>query len=159
LETKLRRQNRDERIIEATEQWYAGPSFEHPSREPSEDASPGVPSETRSQTPMSAAQAGREESTPRILNRCAPVTDPTPGTEGVATPPNTSQGVPQLRRSIRSTPGKLQTGRYADVFLARVEDFADESMYSHLAYMAKLQTDWEKSTINISDPRVYAAKI
>jgi hypothetical protein len=50
LELKRRRKNRDERIREATEQRYTGPSFEHPSREPLEDASPGIPSETRSHT-------------------------------------------------------------------------------------------------------------
>jgi hypothetical protein len=44
------------------------------------------------------------------------------------------------------------------VFLARVKDFADDSMYSQLAYQAELQTNWEEGTINISDPRVYADK-
>jgi hypothetical protein len=123
-----------------------------------EDASPGVPSETRSQT--TNAEPGREArtSTPRTANLFAPITDPTPVTEGVSTPPDTSQGGTELRRSTRSTAGKFQTVRYADVLLARVESFTDESMHSKLAYMAELQTDWEEGTINISDPIVYAAK-
>jgi hypothetical protein len=40
-------------------------------------------------------------------------------TEGVTTP----SGGGELRRSTLSTAGKFQTARYADVFLARVEDY------------------------------------
>jgi hypothetical protein len=127
-------------------------------QEPSEDASPGVPSETRSHT--THAEVGREAraSTPHTSNLFAPVTDSTPGTEGVSTPPGTSQEETELRRSTRSTAGKFQTARYADVFLARVEDFAYDSNHSQVAYMAELQTYCKEGTINISDPRVYAAK-
>jgi hypothetical protein len=91
-------------------------------------------------------------------NQFAPVTDPPPETEGVSTTPNTFQEGTELRRSTRSTARKFQTAWYADVCLARVEDFTDDSMHSQLAYMAELHTDWEERTINISDPRVYAAK-
>jgi hypothetical protein len=114
LEIKRRRHNRDERIREATKQRYTGPSFEHPTREPSEDASPEVPSETRSQTTNAEAGSGARASTPRTSNQFAPVTDSTPGTEGVSTPPDTSQQGTELRRSTRSTAGKFQTDRYAD---------------------------------------------
>jgi hypothetical protein len=65
---------------------------------------------------------------------------------------------PQLRRSNRSTAGKFQTARYADAFLARVEYYGDQSNYSQMAYLSELQTDWDEGTVNISDPRVYAAK-
>jgi hypothetical protein len=44
------------------------------------------------------------------------------------------------------------------LFLDREEEFKDDSMHSQLAYIAELQTYWEEGTINISDPRVYAAK-
>jgi hypothetical protein len=54
--------------------------------------------------------------------------------------------------------GKFQTARYADVFLARVEDYENESNYSQMAYLSELQTDWDKGTVNISDPIVYADK-
>jgi hypothetical protein len=40
-------------------------------------------------------------------------------TEGVTTP----SGGGELMSSTRSTAGKFQTARYADVFLARVEDY------------------------------------
>jgi hypothetical protein len=39
-----------------------------------------------------------------------------------------------------------------------VEDFTDDVMHLQLSYMDELQTDWEKGTITISDPRVFAAK-
>jgi hypothetical protein len=61
-------------------------------------------------------------------------------------------------RSTRSTAGKFQTARYADVFLARVEDYENESNYSQMAYLSELQTDWDEGTVKIYDPRVYAAK-
>jgi hypothetical protein len=90
-------------------------------------------------------EPGREAraSTPRTSNRCAPVTDPTPVTEGVSTPPDMSQERTELRRSTRSTAEKFQTARYVDVFLARVEEFTDDSMHSQVAYMAELQKYWE----------------
>jgi hypothetical protein len=77
LELKRRRKNRDERIREATEQRYTGPSFEHPSREPLEDASPGVPSETRPQTTYAEPRREARASTPRNSNRFSTVIDPT----------------------------------------------------------------------------------
>jgi hypothetical protein len=74
-------------------------------------------------------------------------------TDGVKTPP----GGGELRCSTRSTAGKFQTARYADVLLARVEDYENESNYSQMAYLSELQTDWDERPVNISDPRVYAA--
>jgi hypothetical protein len=64
------------------------------------------------------------------------------GTDGLSTQPNTSPSRPQLRRSSMSIVVNFQTAWYAAVFLAHVKDFADESLFSQLAYMAKLQTDW-----------------
>jgi hypothetical protein len=43
------------------------------------------------------------------------------------------------------------------VFLARAEDIADESNFSQMAYMAEIQVEREEETINISNPRFYAA--
>jgi hypothetical protein len=34
----------------------------------------------------------------------------------------------------------------------------DQSNYSQMAYLSELQTYWDEGTVNISDPRVYAAK-
>jgi hypothetical protein len=44
------------------------------------------------------------------------------------------------------------------VFLARVEDYGDQSNYSQMAYLSELQTNWDEERFNISDPRVYATK-
>jgi hypothetical protein len=52
----------------------------------------------------------------------------------------------------------LQTARYADVFLARVEDYENESNYLQMAYLSELETYWDEGIVNISDPRVYGAK-
>jgi hypothetical protein len=57
------------------------------------------------------------------------ITNPTQGRKAVSTPPDTSPGGPQSRRSTRSTAGKLETARYTGVFLSRVEYFADESFF------------------------------
>jgi deoxyribodipyrimidine photolyase len=44
------------------------------------------------------------------------------------------------------------------VFLARVEDYENQSNYSKMASLSDLQPYWDEGTVNISDPRVYAAK-
>jgi hypothetical protein len=78
-------------------------------------------------------------------------------TEGSNSPTEgalSSPAGPELRRSTRSTSGKFQTARYADSFLARVEYYGDQSNYSQMAYLS----NWDEGTVNISDPRVYAAK-
>jgi hypothetical protein len=54
-------------------------------------------------------------------------------TEGVTTP----SGAGELSLSTRSTAGKFQTARYADVFLARVEDYENESNYSQMVYLSE----------------------
>jgi hypothetical protein len=153
LEIKWRRQNHDERIREATEQRYGASSVLHPERVTGATELP-------SNTPTSndhTEDTPSSSSTPIIPNRIT-TTPETEGavypTEGVTTP----SGGGELRRSTRSTAGKFETSRYADVFLARVEDYENQSNYSQMAYLSELQTDWDEGTVNISDPRVYAAK-
>jgi hypothetical protein len=153
LEIKRLSQNRDERIREATEQIYRASSVLHPGREtgpteaPSNDPTPNG-------HPEDPSSVG---STHRISNRFAP----RPRTEGVVTPTEavTTPSVGgELIRSTHSTVGKFHTVPYADVFLARVEDYEYQSNYSQISYLSELQTDWYAGTVNKSDPRVYAAK-
>jgi hypothetical protein len=153
LEIKCRRQNHDERIREATEQRYGASSVLHPGLVTGQTE---VPSGTLAPNghPEYPSSVG---STPRVSNRFTP----TPETDGLVTPTvgaTTPSGEVELTRSTCSTAGKFQTDRYADVFLARVEDYGYQSNYSHMAYLSELQTDWDEGTVNISYPIVYAAK-
>jgi hypothetical protein len=150
LETKRRHINRDERIREATEQRYGGASVNHPLGNPTSTEAPSQ--EIHSQTPV----------THQVTAPSASASfEPTTSTEVANAPTEgalSSPAGPQLRRSTRSTAGNFQTARYADAFLARVEDYGDQSNYSQMAYLSELQTDWDEGTVNISDPRVYSAK-
>jgi hypothetical protein len=150
LETKRRRLNRDEIIIEATEQRYGGASVNNPLGNPTSTEAPSQ--KMHSQTPATHQGTTPSDSTSF---------EPTASTEGANAPTEgafPSPAGPQLRRSTPSTAGKFQTARYADAFLARVEDYGDQSNYSQMAYLSELQTDRDEGTVNISDPRVYAAK-
>jgi hypothetical protein len=150
LETKRRLLNRDERIIEATEKRYGGASVNHPLGNPTSTEAPSQ--EIHSQTPVN-----HQGTTPSASTSF----EPTTSTEGENAPTEgafPSPAGPQLIRSTRSTAGKFQTARYTDEFLARVEDYGDQSNYSQMAYLSELKTDGDEGTVNISDPRVYAAK-
>jgi hypothetical protein len=150
LETKRNCLNRDEIIREATEQIYGGASVNHPLG--NSTSTEAQSQETHSQTPVAI-----RGTTPSASTNF----EPAKSTEGANSPTEgelPSPAGPQLRRSTRSTAGKLQTARYADAFLARVEDYGDQSSYSQMAYLSDLQTDWDEGTVNISDPRVYVAK-
>jgi hypothetical protein len=150
LETNRRRLNRDKRIREATEQRYGGASVNHPlGRSISTEAQS---QETHSQTPVAI-----RGTTPGVSTNF----EPTTSTEGSNSPTEgafPSPAGPQLRRSTRGTAGKFQTERYDDALLARVEFYGDQSNYSQMTYLSELQTYWDEGTVNISDPRVYAAK-
>jgi hypothetical protein len=64
-----------------------------------------------------------------------------------------------VRRSKRTTAGTRQTARYTDVFLSKVDTFAqDEGHACNMAYLAELHTDQDTGELDISDPHVYAAK-
>jgi hypothetical protein len=121
LEIKRHRQNRDEIIREATEQIYGASSVLHPGRVTGA-------TEVPSNTPTSNDQTEDTTSriwTPIISNRIAP----TPETEGAFSPTEgvtNPSGGGELRRSTCSTAGKFKTARYADVFLARVEDYENQ---------------------------------
>jgi deoxyribodipyrimidine photolyase len=146
-------QNRDERIREVSEQIYGASSVLHPGRV---TGATEVPSNTPTSNYQTEETSSRS-STPIISHSIAPKPETegaVPPTEGVTTP----SGGGELRRSTRSTTGKFQTVRYADVFLAQVEDYENQSNYSQMAYLSELKTYWHEGTVKISDPRVYAAK-
>jgi hypothetical protein len=64
-----------------------------------------------------------------------------------------------MRRSKRTTSGTRQTARYTDVFLSKADTFAqDEGHACTMAYLAEFNTDQDTGELEISDPRVYAAK-
>jgi hypothetical protein len=45
------------------------------------------------------------------------------------------------------------------VFVSKVDTFAkDDGHYANVAYLAELHTDQDTGDVDISDPRVYAAK-
>jgi hypothetical protein len=62
-------------------------------------------------------------------------------------------------QSKRTTAGTRQTARYTDLFLSKVDTFAqDEGHACNMAYLSELHTDQDTGELDISDPRVYAAK-
>ena len=65
-----------------------------------------------------------------------------------------------LRRSSRSTKGSFQKTRYCDeAFLSSMHSNVDpEGHAAQLAYLAELFTCSDTGVVNITDPRVYAAK-
>jgi hypothetical protein len=153
LEIKRRRQNRDEISRETTEQGYGASSVLHTERV---TGATEVPSNTPTSNDHTEDTSNRN-STIIIYNMMTPTPEiegEVSQTEGVTTP----SGGGELRRSTLSTAGKFQTARYADVFLARVEDYENQSNYSQMAYLSELQADWYEGTVNISDTRVYAPK-
>jgi hypothetical protein len=119
LEIKRRRISRDEIIRETTEQRYGGASVNHPL---GNSASTEAQSqETRSQTPITIGNTMPSDSN-SFVQATATEGENAP-TEGALPYP----AGPELRRSTRSTAGKFHTARYADLFLARVKDYGDQS--------------------------------
>jgi hypothetical protein len=55
--------------------------------------------------------------------------------------------------------GRRQTPRYTDICVSKVDTFAkDYGHTANVAYLADLHTDQDTGEVDISDPRVYAAK-
>jgi hypothetical protein len=81
--------------------------------------------------------------------------------EGAPAPPIRAPTPPSdgLRRSTRSTAGSRQTPRYTEAFLSKSGKFGyDDGHQSNMAYLSEIHTDQNTGEVDISDPRVYAAK-
>jgi hypothetical protein len=81
--------------------------------------------------------------------------------EGASAPPLRTPTPPSdgLRQHTHSTAGSRQTPRYTEAFLSKVNTFGyDERYQSNMAYLAEIHTDQNTGEVDISDPRVYAAK-
>jgi hypothetical protein len=127
-------------------------------------------------TPVPEAESSIEENSSNVTSISSSPTLPLPATvkvegaslqKGISSnvTPSVSEGAsaPQTstgeRRSTRTTAGQRQTPRYTDVFVSKVESFSKSDGHdANMAYLAELHTDQDSGDVDISDPRIYAAK-
>jgi hypothetical protein len=119
-------------------------------------------------------EEARDATTPRLPTLPPATLDPLtatvktegelPSEEEISRESTRPEGVPVpnpigARRSTRTTARKNQTSRYIDVFMSKVDTFAkDEGHDANVAYLEELHTDQDTGDVDISNPRVYAAK-
>jgi hypothetical protein len=111
---------------------------------PPTEAASSASSELVASVPPVTPSAPSEKETPPLISR----------------PPNPPPIEPTMRRSSRTTKGVFQRTRYIDEAyhssLGRI--FDADGHDAQLAYLAELFTCLDTGVINITDPRVYAAK-
>jgi hypothetical protein len=128
-------------------------------RTPPHEAEPSINEGNTPQTstfnPPSVATSTLPDPFPTtVKTEGAPVLPTLAPAEAAAQHPITGE-----RRSSRTTVGRRQTPRYTYVFVSKVDTFAkDDGHTANVAYLAELHTDQDTGEVDISDPRVYAAK-
>jgi hypothetical protein len=131
---------------------------------------------TASRTPVPEAESSLEDNSSTATSSSSSPTLPLPATvkvegdslpEGISSnvPPSISEGASTPptstgeRRSNRTTAGQHQIPRYTDVFVSKVDSFSKSDGHdANMAYLAELHTGQDSGDIDISDPRIYAAK-
>ena len=104
---------------------------------------------TQKQTAVAVASDSLSDIPPPLATR-----PPNPDIPTVIVPDS------NVRRSARSTKGKFQTPHFRDqAFLSSIDRFSDPDGHeAQLAYLAELFTCSDTGTMDVSDPRAYAAK-
>ena len=127
---------------------------------PTASVAPPIPRVSRVSAPaMSSSESSDatiQREPPAVPHVTAP---PTPMAKAVV--PSSIDTPSGVRRSTRSTKGIFQKPRYMDEVYLSALDLSGklDAHRAQLAYLAELYTCPDSGILNISDPRVYAAKL